>query len=82
MAAIEPYGTEIKGLTVGTTDLIVNFASGDIKDSAKTTVSVVERDTSGDQDTTGDATGDNTGDEGGEGSGEGQDGGDIDIGNM
>ena len=82
VAAIEPYGTEIKGLTVGTTDLIVNFASGDIKDSAKTTVSVVERDTSGDQDTTGDATGDNTGDEGGEGSGEGQDGGDIDIGNM
>ena len=94
VAAIDFYGMTIEGLAVGTTDLSVNFANGDIKDSAKTTVSVVERGTSDGQvdtddntgDATGDNTGDNTGDEGGDegvdGSDEGQDGGDIDIGGL
>lgn len=94
VAAIDFYGMTIEGLAVGTTDLTVNFANGDIKDSAKTTVSVVERGTSDGQvdtdDNTGDATGDNTGDntgdeggdEGGDGSDEGQDGGDIDMGGL
>ena len=85
VAAIDFYGMTIEGLAVGTTDLSVSFENGDIKDSTKTTVSVVERgssDVSGDQDETGDNTGDNTGDEGGDGSDEGQDGGDIDIGGL
>lgn len=85
VAAIDFYGMTIEGLAVGTTDLSVNFENGDIKDSTKTTVSVVERgssDVPGDQDETGDNTGDNTGDEGGDGSDEGQDGGDIDIGGL
>lgn len=85
VASVDSYGMTIDGLAVGSTDLAVKFSSGELSAETKTTISVVARDASGDQDVTGDDnTGDNTGDDAGDASGddsgEGEDGGDIDIG--